>query len=69
LQRYRLDEIQGQPHRMFVDDATSGSAAYRKRWRELASGRPESDRFGYVARGGRVVHLRSTYAPIVEEDP
>lgn len=61
---YRLDEIRGQHHRMFVDTATANSPAYRNFWEELAQGKAQSDAFRRIARGGREVWIQATYTPI-----
>src|SRR5262245_49039412 len=46
---YRLDEIRGQHHRLFVDEATANSSEYHQFWRDLRAGRyqtAEYKRFG-----------------------
>ena len=35
---YRLDEIRGQPHAMFVDPGERNSETYRRFWKKLAGG-------------------------------
>ncbi len=61
---YRLDDIRGQHHAMFMDPAERDSAAYRKFWKQLGSGVALQDQFLRIARGGRRVWLQATYTPI-----
>lgn len=65
---YRLDEIVGQHHRMFVDDETSHSNAYRDFWRRLNLGEYEAGEFKRFAKDGREVWLQSSYNPILDQD-
>ena len=50
---YRLDEVKGKHHSMFVDPAHAASAEYRQFWLDLAAGREQSGRFRRVAKGAR----------------
>ena len=49
---YRLDEVQGRHHNMFVDSAYATSAEYRQFWLDLAAGRQQTGRFRRVGKGG-----------------
>lgn len=62
---YRLDEIRGRHHRMFVDADYAQSAAYLQFWRSLQSGQSLSGR--YLRRGKqREVWIQASYNPIVD---
>jgi methyl-accepting chemotaxis protein len=64
---YRLDEIKGQHHRMFVDPAYARSPEYARFWSELRAGRFQGDTFKRLGKGGREVWLQATYNPIHDE--
>ena len=66
LMGYGLDEVQGRHHRMFVDEATAGSAAYRAFWNKLGRGDHDSGEYRRVGNGGKVVWLSATYNPILD---
>lgn len=61
---YRLDEIRGQHHRMFVDPEERDSPAYAAFWRSLADGQPQSAEFRRRTQDGRVVWLQAVYIPV-----
>lgn len=63
---YRLDEIKGRHHSMFVDQAYGSTPAYRDFWRRLGAGEFMSDEFHRVGKGGRTVWIRATYNPILD---
>ncbi|WP_397596712.1 PAS domain S-box protein [Silanimonas sp.] len=58
---YRLDEIVGQHHRMFLRPAERDGAAYRDFWPSLARGEAKVGRFRRVGRGGRSLWLEASY--------
>jgi methyl-accepting chemotaxis protein len=63
---YRLDEIKGRHHRMFVDPAFGESAEYREFWASLKRGEYKvavCKRFG---KGGREIWLDASYNPIFD---
>ena len=61
---YRLDEIRGRHHSMFVDADYQGSAEYAAFWERLASGLPESGQFRRLGKGGKEVWIQASYNPI-----
>ncbi|WP_377810964.1 PAS domain-containing methyl-accepting chemotaxis protein [Azospirillum sp. A29] len=62
---YRLEEVKGRPHSMFVHPDHAKSAEYRHFWDELRAGRFQSAVFRRVTKSGREIWLRSTYNPIL----
>ena len=64
---YRLDEIQGQHHRMFCDAASVGSAAYAQFWRDLNDGKPQKDVFKRITKTGQEIWIQAVYAPVKDE--
>lgn len=63
---YRLDEIRGQHHRLFMPEAEARSDAYAEFWRELARGKAQKRRFKRLAKGGREVWLEASYNPVLD---
>ncbi|MCJ2085342.1 PAS domain-containing protein [Methylobacterium sp. E-005] len=61
---YRLDEIQGRHHSLFVDAAERADAAYRAFWDRLGRGEFAAGEFRRIAKGGREVWIQATYNPI-----
>ena len=65
---YRLDEIRGQHHSLFVDASERTGEAYRSFWAELGRGEFKSGEFRRIAKGGREVWIQATYNPISDRD-
>jgi len=65
---YRLDEIVGKHHSLFVDPGFADSADYREFWRQLRSGVFLSQQFQRIGKGGRVVWLEASYNPVLDLD-
>jgi methyl-accepting chemotaxis protein len=65
---YRLDEIEGQHHRMFVDAATRESAEYRDFWASLARGEYQAAEYKRIGKGGREIWIQASYNPIFDID-
>jgi methyl-accepting chemotaxis protein len=63
---YRLDEIQGKDHSMFVDPAYAASHEYLEFWTELRSGKIQAGVFKRFAKGGREVWIEGYYNPILD---
>ncbi|MCJ2016934.1 PAS domain S-box protein [Methylobacterium sp. E-065] len=65
---YRLDEIQGRHHSMFVDASEQQGAAYRGFWDRLGRGEFAAGEFRRIAKGGREVWIQASYNPIKDVD-
>jgi methyl-accepting chemotaxis protein len=65
---YRLDEIKGRHHSMFVEPAYSNSADYRQFWSDLNAGRFHAGQFKRIAKGGKEIWLQATYSPLKDLD-
>jgi methyl-accepting chemotaxis protein len=63
---YRLDEIQGQHHAMFVAPAERDSAEYRQFWSRLSRGEFQAAQFKRIGKGGKEVWIEATYNPILD---
>src|ERR1700754_71519 len=56
---YKLGEIQGKHHSIFVPATQRDSAAYREFWDRLRRGEFQSREFKRVAKDGRVVWIQA----------
>ena len=65
---YRLDEIKGKHHSMFVEAALHDTADYRQFWATLRRGEFLSRQFKRIGKGGKVVWLEASYNPILDPD-
>ncbi|UPG95442.1 PAS domain-containing protein [Luteibacter aegosomatissinici] len=65
---YRLDEIQGRHHSLFVDERESRSDAYIGFWRRLRSGLHDAGLYRRLGKGECVVWIQATYNPIFDAD-
>lgn len=61
---YRLDEIVGKHHRMFVDPAFAASSDYQQFWTTLRSGKSVAEEFRRIGKGGREVWISASYNPV-----
>ncbi|MDR5873536.1 PAS domain-containing methyl-accepting chemotaxis protein [Halomonas sp. CUBES01] len=61
---YRLDEIEGQHHRMFCRHEDASSSAYTAFWQTLAGGESVQGKFKRVTAEGKNVWLEASYFPI-----
>ncbi|MGE0042043.1 MAG: methyl-accepting chemotaxis protein [Vicinamibacterales bacterium] len=65
---YRLGDIVGQHHRMFVDAAEASAPAYRQFWADLQAGQFQAGEFRRIGRGGKEVWIQASYNPVFDED-
>ncbi|MBL8177535.1 MAG: PAS domain S-box protein, partial [Bryobacterales bacterium] len=65
---YRLDEIQGKHHSVFVDEAFHRSAEYRQFWEKLRNGEFVAGEFARVTKDGRTVYIQASYNPMIGKD-
>lgn len=65
---YRLDEVQGKHHSLFVDERESRSDAYIGFWRRLRSGLHDAGLYRRLGKGECVVWIQATYNPIFDAD-
>jgi len=62
---YRLDEIKGKHHRIFVDPAEHNSPAYAEFWATLNRGGYQAADYKRIAKGGHEVWLQGSYNGIL----
>jgi methyl-accepting chemotaxis protein len=64
---YTLDEVKGQKHSLFVEEAMRSSPEYRDLWERLRRGEFVSGAFRRVGKGGREVFIQGVYSPILDK--
>jgi methyl-accepting chemotaxis protein len=65
---YRLDEIVGKHHSLFVDDDYARSPDYQAFWRKLREGAFELGSYKRRRKDGAPIFLQATYNPILDDD-
>jgi methyl-accepting chemotaxis protein len=65
---YRLDEIKGQHHSMFLESAYRASAEYKQFWRDLNDGKFQAAEYKRIGKGGKEVWIQASYNPILDLD-
>ena len=63
---YRLEEIQGKHHSMFVPADMRDSAEYRGFWANLNRGEFQAAEYKRIAKGGREIWIQASYNPIFD---
>ena len=63
---YRLDEIKGQHHRLFIAPEHHQSDAYKHFWAKLGRGEYDEGEYLRVGKGGRRIWIQATYNPILD---
>ncbi|PWR22163.1 methyl-accepting chemotaxis protein [Zavarzinia compransoris] len=63
---YRLDEVQGRHHSLFVEPADRDAPAYLAFWAKLRRGEYDSGQYRRLAKGGREIWIQATYNPILD---
>src|SRR5437868_6689464 len=65
---YRLEEIKGQHHSMFVEAGYRASDEYRRFWEKLGRGEYDANQYKRIAKGGREVWIQASYNPIFDAE-
>jgi PAS domain S-box-containing protein len=65
---YELEEIQGEHHRIFVEESYAKSDEYQAFWEKLARGEYHADRLKRIDKKGQEVWLQATYNPVMGPD-
>ena len=60
LMEYRLEEVQGEHHRIFCSPALVASRDYQQLWQRLARGESVTDKFLRQTKSGRAVWLEAS---------
>ncbi|WP_161555720.1 methyl-accepting chemotaxis protein [Mangrovicoccus ximenensis] len=65
---YRLDEIRGKHHRIFMPPGEAERAEYKAFWQRLGAGASESGQVRRVTKDGRTLWLEATYETLVDPE-
>ncbi len=63
---YRLEEIKGKHHSMFVAPELRESAEYRAFWANLNRGEYQAGEYKRIGKGGKEVWIQASYNPILD---
>jgi methyl-accepting chemotaxis protein len=63
---YRLDEIKGRHHSIFVDRSHRDSVEYRTFWEKLGRGEYEHGQYRRVGKDGGEIWIQASYNPILD---
>lgn len=63
---YSIEEIKGQHHGMFLDEAQRNSPAFREFWARLNRGENIQGEFRRVGKGGKPIIIQASYNPIAD---
>lgn len=63
---YRLEEIKGKHHRIFIDPSEAESPAYKQFWQSLARGEYQAAEYKRLGKGGKDVWIQASYNPIFD---
>ncbi len=65
---YKLDEVKGQHHSMFVDAAYRKSPEYKLFWEKLGRGEYDAGQYKRIGKSGSEVWIQASYNPIMDLD-
>ncbi len=63
---YRLDEVKGRHHHIFVEPGMQNSVEYAELWAKLNRGEFHSAEFKRFRKGGNIIWIEASYNPIVD---
>jgi len=63
---YRLDDIVGRHHSLFVDPDHAASADYRRFWEKLGRGEYDAGQYRRIGKDGREIWIQASYNPILD---
>ena len=65
---YTLDEVRGQHHRIFCEQAYAESEGYARFWEELAAGERKADTYKRIAKDGSEIWINASYNPVLDAE-
>ncbi|MBC04731.1 PAS domain-containing methyl-accepting chemotaxis protein [Thalassospira sp.] len=63
---YKLEEIQGKHHSIFIEPEYRNSQEYKDFWKTLNAGEYNSGEFKRIGKGGREVWISASYNPVLD---
>jgi methyl-accepting chemotaxis protein len=64
---YRLEEVKGQHHRIFMDEKEAQSPEYSQFWQQLSRGEFVSAEFKRMGKGHKEIWIQASYNPIFDD--
>ncbi|WP_022729722.1 methyl-accepting chemotaxis protein [Fodinicurvata sediminis] len=68
LMGYRLEEIQGRHHSLFVEPSERETAEYKAFWETLGRGEFQADQFKRLGKNGNSVWIEASYNPVLDHE-
>ncbi len=62
---YRLEEIKGKHHSLFVEPSEAAGADYKQLWSNLRAGQFQSAEYRRLGKGGKHVWIQASYNPVL----
>lgn len=63
---YRLEDIKGKHHSMFVDPAYAAGGEYRSFWEKLRSGQFDAGQYKRITKTGKEIWIQASYNPMFD---
>lgn len=63
---YKLEDIKGKHHQMFVDDVYRSTNEYKNFWAALNRGEYQAAEYKRIGQGGREIWIQASYNPILD---
>ena len=63
---YRLEDVVGKHHSMFVDPRETASPEYAAFWKALAAGKFDTREYKRLGKGGKEVWIQASYNPVLD---
>ena len=63
---YRLEEVKGRHHSMFIEEQYRQSSDYREFWAKLNRGEYQAAEYKRLGKGGKEVWIQASYNPIMD---
>jgi methyl-accepting chemotaxis protein len=63
---YRLEEVKGKHHSMFVEEAYRHTGDYKEFWAKLNRGEPQAGEYKRISKTGQEVWIYGCYSPILD---
>ncbi|MCV6597009.1 MAG: PAS domain-containing methyl-accepting chemotaxis protein [Mangrovicoccus sp.] len=64
LMEYDEDQIIGKHHSMFALPGDADTPAYQQFWKDLRTGKAQTDTFARATKSGRTVYIEASYVPV-----
>ncbi|GHF14088.1 signal transduction histidine kinase [Kordiimonas sediminis] len=65
---YKLEDIVGKHHRIFLSEQERTSSSYKAFWQELAGGIQKTGQFCRFSKSGEQVWIQATYSPVSDKN-